>query len=126
MYTDLVEGQLSTKELVAITIGALEDKKGENVTVLDLTEVSPIADYFIICSGSNSRQVRSLVEEVERKIKGKINYAPRAIEGLADASWVLMDYVDFVVHVFMPEIRDFYSLERLWSDAVRVELSSLV
>ncbi|CAG4921735.1 MULTISPECIES: ribosome silencing factor [Acidithrix] len=103
---------------------ALSDKKGEELTILDISELSTVCDYFVIASGNNSRQVRSLAEEVEAKIKVEFGIAPRSIEGLNDTSWVLMDYSDFVVHIFMPETRDFYSLERLWMDAKRIQVVS--
>jgi ribosome-associated protein len=79
-----------------------------------------ITEYFVISSGSNDRQVRAIAEEVERQVKDRGGPSPRAIEGLNDARWVLMDYGDFIVHVFNEEARTFYDLERLWSDAPRV------
>jgi ribosome-associated protein len=82
--------------------------------------VLSITDYFVIASASNDRQVKAICEEVEDRVKKAGGGAPRAIEGLADARWVLMDYVDWVVHIFLDEAREFYDLERLWGDVPRV------
>lgn len=90
--------------------------------VIEVGDLIAITDYFVISSGSNDRQVRAIAEEVERQVKGR-GVSPRAIEGLDDARWVLMDFGDFVVHVFNDEARSFYNLERLWSDAPRLDWS---
>lgn len=121
-----MQNQPSSKDLVLVAVNAVVEKKGEDLAVLDLTGISPIADYFLICSGTNSRQVRTIADEVERKVKELCGIAPKSTEGLSDSNWVLMDYVDFVVHIFMPETRDFYSLERLWADAGRLEVGAPV
>ncbi len=121
-----MQNQPSSKDLVLVAVNAVVEKKGEDLAVLDLTGISPIADYFLICSGTNSRQVRTIADEVERKVKDLCGIAPKSTEGLSDSNWVLMDYVDFVVHIFMPETRDFYSLERLWADAGRLEVGAPV
>jgi ribosome-associated protein len=92
-------------------------KGGEDSVILMVGEVLPITDAFVITSGSNPRQVRTIVEEVEEQVKRAGGPAPLRIEGLDDARWVLMDYGDFVVHVLLHEARDFYRLERLWADA---------
>ncbi len=122
LQVEFVENDISPKELVLLAVDALEAKKGQDIIALDLSDVSPISDYFLICTGSNSRQIRSLADEVEEKVKEKFGRTPRSIEGLGDNSWVLLDYIDFVVHIFLPETREFYSLERLWSDARRLQL----
>ena len=88
--------------------------------VLDVGAVLVIAEYFVITSGGNPRQVRTIAEEVEKQIADAGGPRPRRIEGLQDLRWVLMDYGDLVVHVFMQEARDFYELERLWGDVPRV------
>ncbi len=93
------------------------DKGGEDSLILLVGAVLPITDAFVITSGSNPRQVRTIVEEVEEQIKRAGGPAPLRIEGLDDARWVLMDYGDFVVHVLLQEARDFYRLEQLWADA---------
>jgi ribosome-associated protein len=96
---------------------AADDKKGEATIILEVGSVLAIADAFVITDGANPRQVRTIVEAVEEQIKAVGGPAPLRIEGLDDARWVLMDYGDFVVHVFLHEVREFYDLERLWADA---------
>ena len=96
---------------------AADDKKGVDTVILQVGQVLAITDAFVITSGLNARQVRTLAEEVEEKVKLDGGPSPMRIEGLDDARWVLMDYGDFVVHVFLQEVREFYDLERLWADA---------
>jgi ribosome-associated protein len=95
-------------------------KLGENTVVLAMTELFGVVDAFVITSASNSRHVRTLVEEIESAVKGTHQQAPVRIEGLSDATWVLMDYGDFIAHVFLQETREYYDLEHLWSGAPRV------
>jgi ribosome-associated protein len=85
-----------------------------------VSEVLAITEYFVITSASNDRLVKAIVEEVERRVRETGGPSPLRIEGLADAQWVLMDYGDFVVHVFLEEVRRYYDLERLWSDVPRI------
>ena len=106
-----------TTDLVTVAAGAASAKTIEPTVVIEVGDLIAITDYFVISSGSNDRQVRAIAEEVERQVKGNGGLSPRAIEGLDDARWVLMDYGYFVVHVFSDEARAFYDLERLWSDA---------
>jgi ribosome-associated protein len=97
---------------------AADAKMGAGTVVLEVGTVLAITDAFVITSGSNQRQVRSIAEEVERRLKeGDEPVSPLRIEGLDDGGWVLLDYGDFVVHVFLDEVRRFYDLERLWADA---------
>jgi ribosome-associated protein len=103
-----------------VAAAAAADKKGEDIVVLDVGDILGIADAFVITSASNTRQVRTIVEEVEKQVREKSEAKPRAVEGLDDASWVLLDYGDVVVHDFLTETRAFYGLERLWADAARV------
>jgi ribosome-associated protein len=98
---------------------AASDKQGEDPVILLVTELLGITDAFVITSGSSDRQVRTIAEEVEAQVKGAGGPSPLRIEGLDDARWVLMDYGDFVVHVFLGEVRRFYELEHLWADAPR-------
>jgi len=104
---------------VDIAVGEL----AVDTLLLDVREVTPIADYFLICSGSTERQVKALVEEIRDRLKERgIN--PMGVEGSAVSGWVLMDYSDVIVHVFMPSVRQFYDLEGLWKNArtvVRIE-----
>jgi ribosome-associated protein len=98
---------------------AASAKKGEDPVILAVGPILVITDAFVITSGANARQVRTIAEEIELQIKRAGGPAPLRIEGLDDARWVLMDYGDFVVHVFLDEVRRFYELERLWADAER-------
>jgi ribosome-associated protein len=113
-----------TTDLVTVAAGAASAKTIEPTVVIEVGDLIAITEYFVISSGSNDRQVRAIAEEVERQVKGNGGLSPRAVEGLDDARWVLMDYGDFVVHVFSDEARSFYDLERLWSDAPRLAWES--
>ena len=93
--------------------------------ILDVGDILGIADVFVITNAPNTRQVRTIVEEIEKQLRERADVRPRSVEGLDDASWVLMDYGDIVVHVFLTETRAFYGLERLWADAVRVPLPNV-
>jgi ribosome-associated protein len=95
-------------------------KLGHETVVLAMGELFGVVDAFVITSAANTRHVRTLVEEVERRVKEQHAVSPVRTEGLADATWVLMDYGDFIVHVFLQETRDYYDLEHLWSGAPRV------
>jgi ribosome-associated protein len=107
------------RQLCVVAARAAAAKKGENTVILAVEPLLKITDAFVISSGSNARQVRTIAEEVEEQVKADGGPAPLRIEGLDDARWVLMDYGDFVVHVFLDEVRTFYDLERLWADAER-------
>ncbi|HZQ27569.1 MAG TPA: ribosome silencing factor [Acidimicrobiales bacterium] len=107
-------------EFAAVAARAASDKKGAETVVLEVGKVLAITDAFVITSASNDRLVRTIAEEVERKVKEAGGPGPLRVEGKADAHWVLLDYGDFVVHVFLDEVRRFYDLERLWSDAPKV------
>ena len=100
---------------------AADEKKAIDPVVLDVNGILAITDFFVIASASNDRLVETIVEEVEAKVKEGGGPSPLRIEGLSDRQWVLMDYGDLVVHVFLDEVRRFYDLERLWADAPRVE-----
>jgi ribosome-associated protein len=88
--------------------------------VLDVGDIIGIVESFVITSAPNTRQIRTIVDEIEKQVREQAGVGPRSVEGLQDASWVLMDYGDIVVHVFLSETRAFYGLERLWADAARV------
>ena len=103
-----------------IAARAADDKKGDDILVLDVAEIMGIAECFVIASASNTRLVRAIVDDIEREIFEQTGEKPRAVEGLRDASWVLLDFGDLVVHVFLNETREYYALERLWADAVVV------
>ena len=122
METTASTVDVGTKARIAAR--AADDKKGDDILVLDVADIIGIVECFVITSASNSRLVRTIIDEVERQIFEVSGEKPRAVEGLRDASWVLMDYGDLVVHVFLAEPREYYGLERLWADAERVEWAS--
>lgn len=107
-------------EAAVVAAVAAEEKLGQETILLAMRELFGAADAFVVTSGRNARQVRTLVEEIERRIKEGGGPSPFSVEGVRDATWVLMDYGDFVVHVFQEETRAFYDLEHLWSGAPRV------
>jgi ribosome-associated protein len=116
-----VEDQhLDAQARAVIAARAAADKKADDILVLEVGDIIAITDVFVITSGSNTRQVRTICDEIEAALKRETGLAPRAVEGLDDASWVLLDYADLVVHVFLAETREYYALERLWTDAPRV------
>jgi ribosome-associated protein len=103
-------------------VRAAAAKKAEKITVLDLRHTSAFTDVFVVCTGQNARQVKAIVDSVEEALRTD-GQKPVAVEGYRDSEWVLVDYFDFVVHVFTPETREFYALERLWGSAIRVEVA---
>jgi ribosome-associated protein len=107
------------RQLCVVAARAAADKKGDDTVILAVEPLLKITDAFVITSGTNARQVRTIADEVEEKVKQNGGPSPLRIEGLDDARWILMDYGDFVVHVFLDEVRKFYDLERLWADAER-------
>ncbi len=114
----------NAKEMVKTAVAALQDKKGEDIRVIDISGVTVIADYFIIASGSNPNQVQALVDNVEEQMY-KAGYDDPRVEGYNTASWVLLDYNDIIVHVFSQDDRLFYDLERIWRDGKEIDVDSL-
>jgi ribosome-associated protein len=108
---------------VELAVAAAGDKKAENVTVLDLRKAAGFTDYFVIASGTNPRQVRAIADGVIEALAGT-GARPAHVEGYDRSEWILLDYFDFIVHVFAPETRIFYALERLWGNAERIEVSA--
>jgi ribosome-associated protein len=106
---------------VAKAVNAALDKKATDVVVLDLRHTPAFTDYFVLCSGQNSRQVKAIADAVEESLRAA-KVRPSHIEGYDRAEWVLMDFFNFIVHVFVPQTREFYSLERLWGDAERIDV----
>jgi ribosome-associated protein len=105
---------------IQVAIDAARDKKATGVVVLDLKKAGAFTDYFVICSAANPRQVQAIADAVENALKAQ-KQRPSLVEGYARAEWVLLDYFDFVVHVFSKHARDFYGLDRLWGSATRIE-----
>ena len=113
---------LNAKEIIATAVKALSDKKGKELKVLYTADQTTLAEYFIICSGTSNTQVRALAEAVEEALS-KAGEEPHHIEGHWGGQWTLLDYSAVVIHVFTEEGREFYDLERLWSDAAAVDIS---
>lgn len=106
---------MTSKETVKLIIDALEDKKAENIQIIDISEVSSVADYFIITNGTNKSQVQALADNVGEKLDREGIHV-KQVEGYSNANWILLDYTDIVIHVFDRESRGFYDLERIWRD----------
>ena len=109
---------------VQLAVRCAADKKAVDLKVLDLRQIASFTEFFIIASGSNQRQVQAISDEINEQLKKQLKSRAIRIEGYAGGEWVLLDYGDFIVHVFDKEAREFYDLERLWLDAGRVELPS--
>ncbi len=105
---------------VSVAIEAAQDKKATGLVVLDLKKAGAFTDYFVICSAANPRQVQAIADGIEQALKGQ-KQRPSLVEGYARAEWILLDYFDFVIHVFSKHARDFYGLDRLWGSATRHE-----
>lgn len=110
----------SSKEMVKLAVKALGEKKGEDIQVIDIQEISVLADYFIIANGNNANQVQAMADQVQEEL-AKSGYECKQIEGYQTANWILMDYKDIIVHVFCREDRLFYDLERIWRDGKVVD-----
>jgi len=109
---------------IATAIEAAHGKKASHVVVLNLRKSSAFTDYFILCTGQNVRQVTAIADAVQEALRA-LKLRPTHVEGYDHAEWVLMDYLDFIVHVFTPSTREFYSLDRLWGQAERIEISDV-
>jgi ribosome-associated protein len=115
---------MTSKELAKIAYNALDDKKGVNISIIDISEISTIADYFIIAGGNNENQVKALADNVEEQLY-KAECTPNHIEGYSNANWILMDFNDIIIHVFNEEDRLFYDLERIWRDGKQINITDL-
>lgn len=110
--------------MLKICIEALEDKKAEDIKVIDISEVSVLADYFIIAGGNNHSQIQALCNNVEEKL-GKAGYSVKQVEGYETANWILMDFGDIIVHIFDKENRLLYDLERIWRDGKIIDMNDI-
>lgn len=115
---------MEAKEMAKLAIKSLEDKKAEDIKVIDISDISTIADYFIIASGKNRSQIQAMCDNVEETM-GRAGVSMKQTEGYKNASWVLMDYGDIIVHIFDMENRLFYDLERIWRDGKEIEADKL-
>ncbi len=115
---------MTSNEMAKIAITALEDRKAEEVTIIDIREVSPIADYFIIASGTNQNQLQAMRDAADEALY-KVGVKAEQIEGNQSSTWILMDYNDIIIHIFSKEDRLFYDLERIWRDGKKIDVSEL-
>lgn len=117
---------MTPKELALIAAKALDDKKGKEVSAIEIADLSSLADYFVFATGTSNTQINALCDAVEKDLKEKANENPLRREGYRDGTWVLLDYGCICVHVFSQEAREFYSLERLWKDGKPLDLSGVL
>jgi ribosome-associated protein len=116
---------LQTRQQVARAVKAIEEKKGEDVVILEMDKNSgAFTDYFVVCSGTNPRQIQAISDDVQKQME-EIGQRPNSVEGYTQAEWVLLDYVDFVLHIFSERARKFYDLERLWKSARKLSPADL-
>lgn len=115
-----------TRKMLAVAAEAADSKKAEDIRILELDPTeSALTDYFLICTGTNDRQNVAIADEIDLQIKRKFNTLPNSVEGRRQGEWILMDYVDFIVHIFLPERREFYGLERLKKSATSLTIEEL-
>jgi ribosome-associated protein len=122
---DATSVEAQPQDLAIAAARAADDKLGRDTVILEVGEVLAITDYFVITAGTNDRQVKAIVDEVEAQLTASFGLKPLRVEGLDNLTWVLMDYGAFVVHVFAEETRAYYELERLWKDVPRVDWQEL-
>lgn len=121
----MTKEKVSSDALISQIIVGIEDVKGNDITILDLREIeNTVTSYFIICNGTSNTQVNAIVNSVQRKVSKELQENAWHVEGSSTAEWVLMDYVDVVVHVFQKQIREYYDLEGLWGDAKTTNIES--
>ena len=114
----MAKKQSNADQLIAVILSGIEDVKGKEINILDLREIeNTVCDYFIICEGTSNTQVNAIVNSIQKKVSKELKDKPWHIEGSDNAEWVLMDYVNIVVHVFQKHIREYYDIESLWGDA---------
>ena len=117
---------MTPKELAIITVKALDEKKGKEISAIEITDLTTLADYFVIATGTSNTQINALCGAVEKAMKEQAGEDPLRREGYRDGTWVLLDYGSVCVHVFSEEAREFYSLERLWNDGKPLDLTGVV
>jgi len=121
------KGKASTDELIAVILQGIEEVKGQQISLLDLRAIeNTVCDYFIICNGTSNTHVNAIVGSIQKTVSKAIKDKPWHIEGQDNAEWILMDYVNVVVHVFQKHIRDYYDIEGLWGDAQVTEFETSV
>ncbi|MEG0753642.1 MAG: ribosome silencing factor [Angelakisella sp.] len=116
---------LQPEQLVSKIVKTLDSKQAVDITAMKISDLTTIGDYFVVASGNSNAQVKALAEEVENQLS-KLGIEPKKVEGGQSALWILMDYYDVIVHIFYKETREFYSIERLWADAPRVDIDEIL
>ena len=117
--------KISADQLISVILSGIEDVKGQEINILDLREIdNTVCDYFIICEGTSNTQVNAIVNSIQKKVSKELKDKPWHTEGEDNAEWVLMDYINIVVHVFQKHIREYYDIESLWGDAVSTEVKT--
>lgn len=121
----MTKGNSTTDHLISVIIDGIEDVKGQHINILDLREIeNTVCDYFIVCEGTSNTQVNAIVNSIQKKVSKEVKDKPWHTEGADNAEWVLMDYVNVVVHVFQKHIREYYDIESLWGDAITTEIKT--
>jgi len=114
----MAKQKISPDQLISVIISGIEDVKGKEINILDLREIeNTVCDYFIVCEGTSNTQVNAIVNSIQKKVSKELKDNPWNTEGVDNAEWVLIDYVNVVVHVFQKHIREYYDIESLWGDA---------
>ncbi len=114
----MAKEKVSADQLISVIISGIEDVKGKKISILDLREIdNTVCDYFIICEGTSNTQVNAIVNSIQKKVSKELKDNPWHVEGIDNAEWVLIDYVNIAVHVFQKHIREYYDIESLWGDA---------
>ena len=116
---------MDSLELVKLVVKTLDDKKADKIEVIKVRDLTIISDYFVIASANNATHVKSLIDDIEFELK-KQGRSPQGIDGYRNANWIILDYVDVLVHVFYEETRDFYKLEKLWENGEKIDVEELL
>lgn len=121
----MIKNKSNADQLISCIIDGIEDVKGQNISILDLREIeNMVCDYFIICDGTSNTQVNAIVSSIQKKVSRELKDKPWHIEGSDNAEWVLMDYINVVVHVFQRHTREYYNIEGLWGDAKTTKIET--
>jgi len=121
----MAQENTNADQLISVIISGIEDVKGKEIKILDLREIeNTVCDYFIICEGTSNTQVNAIVNSIQKKVSKELKDNPWHVEGSDNAEWVLIDYVNVVVHVFQKHVRQFYDIESLWGDAKTTEIQT--
>ncbi|MDN3707826.1 ribosome silencing factor [Myroides ceti] len=121
----MTKNKINNEELLALIIEGIDNVKGENIAILDLREIeNTVCDYFVICDGNSNTQVNAISGSIQKTVSKELKDKPWHVEGTEQANWVLMDYVNIVVHIFQKETREYYNIEDLWGDAKFVQVQT--